>query len=153
MKYVISYGDGTYETVDGKLSTAMEIADANAKFTERTLSIYTVSGKRVAMRYWFYTLLYVDVSKNPIKFGENGFYADWEVFSDNSIVYVKHLYTNEVKAFLSIPLRLAVISAYAQSIGDWEAWNYNKYDSYIHETDHTVTALDWTTLKENKPFE
>ena len=130
MKYVISYGDGTYETVDGKLSTAMEIADANAKFTERTLSIYTVSGKRVAMRYWFYTLLYVDVSKNPIKFGENGFYADWEVFSDNSIVYVKHL-----------------------SIGDWEAWNYNKYDSYIHETDHTVTALDWTTLKENKPFE
>lgn len=43
--------------------------------------------------------------------------------------------------------RQAVICAYAQSISDWNTWDYDKYESQVLEGKNTYLLGDWCVLK------
>lgn len=43
----------------------------------------------------------------------------------------------------------AVISAYAQSLNDWNTWQYSeRYNHLVMETDNIVSCGDFTALKD-----
>lgn len=63
---------------------AMAYADNNAYYTGKDICIYEESMKIFAVRPWYdepYDAA-CDDSKNPIIFGQSGYYGDWQTRSD-----------------------------------------------------------------------
>lgn len=66
-----------------------------------------------------------------------------------SIIRVTNLATTEVKLYTQPPRR-AVICAYAQSRGDFNTWDYDKYESMVEVTRSGFLCGDWATLNEQE---
>ncbi len=84
-KYLINYGTGRgNKEILGTLEEAMELADENIAYTMKNVQIETEHSERiVAQRIWE-NADYDNVKKeeihDPIIFGSEGYYSDWEVF-------------------------------------------------------------------------
>lgn len=81
MKYTINYGTGTGNETANTLKEAMTKADKGAAYTHHDIVIMDNDEREVARRKWW-NVPYnpaEDESLDPIKFGKNGYYADWEI--------------------------------------------------------------------------
>jgi hypothetical protein len=64
------------------------------------------------------------------------------------MIVVHNLMTRDLYFYTCSP-REAVIAAYAQSLGDWNTWNYEeKYGHMPIEGNYSIAVGDFCTLKE-----
>lgn len=83
MKYIINYNTGAgNEMVEGSLDDAMRIATENLSYTQEDVKIYaadtTIDDEPVAILRW-YGCAPSDDDVVTCKFGDFGFYGEWEV--------------------------------------------------------------------------
>lgn len=64
-------------------------------------------------------------------------------------VAVKNLATRELQIYTCSP-REAVIAAYAQSLHDWNTWDYERYGMLVTEGKFTVTCIDFSAFKDKQ---
>lgn len=77
--YFINFHTGTGNMYGKNLTEAKSMADRNAGFTQRNISIENSDGKEICRRNW-YGVEYnkeEDDCEDPILFGTFGFYGDW----------------------------------------------------------------------------
>lgn len=58
------------------------------------------------------------------------------------LVRVVNLKTGETRDY-SLPATRAVVAAHAQSLGDWNTWNYEQYFRLVTQGKSTVACGDW----------
>ena len=96
MKYILDcdnrIGGGEY-IVFNSLEDAQAYADRRASYCQRDINIYSM--KHTYCRRWWGTCSGIEECKDPIQFGNFGFYGDWqEIDEDNS-----DLFRNALDAF------------------------------------------------------
>jgi len=65
---------------------------------------------------------------------------------------VMNLITQQKLTFTCTP-KQAVVAAYAQSIKDFNTWNYDeKYKSQLYEGKHTFLCGDFSVFKDGRQF-
>lgn len=78
--YYINYNTGAGNDYADTLEEAMQIADANACYTQQNITIEDIDGNAVAIRRWW-GVEYdpeTDYCEDPIDYGSWGYYGDWE---------------------------------------------------------------------------
>ncbi|MDP4153199.1 MAG: hypothetical protein Q8865_07170 [Bacillota bacterium] len=79
MKYIVNYHTGFGDfNVEGSINQAKQRADDEATFTQQPISIDDEFGTEVIHRHWNQKLYGIQLSENPLKFGEKGYYDDWK---------------------------------------------------------------------------
>lgn len=74
-------GAGNYEDI-GTIDEAMAVADKEACYTQKDIDIVK-DGEIVATRRWYGTAPSdEDEETDIIKFGDSGFYDDWEFYGE-----------------------------------------------------------------------
>jgi len=48
--------------------------------------------------------------------------------------------------------KMAVIAAYAQSLGDFNTWDYDKYNNLVEEGELTFFCGDFSSFKDGREF-
>lgn len=76
--FKIKYGTGAGNTTADTLDEAMSIADEGAAYTQEHISIEDAEGNVVARRFWWSCTEGIENEENPIRFGDFGFYGDWQ---------------------------------------------------------------------------
>lgn len=80
MKYYIDYNTGAGNEWGDTLEDAQRIADAGASYTQCPIVITDEDGNEVSRRNWW-GLAYDEnevPEENPIRFGNFGYYSDWQ---------------------------------------------------------------------------
>lgn len=86
-RYYIDYNTGAgNEWVEGTLAHAKRVADKGAAYTQQHIYIYEYDDSRtsralVAARKWYWHPSDIGQMRNPIAFGDSGYYGDWESYS------------------------------------------------------------------------
>ena len=69
------------------------------------------------------------------------------------MITVMNLSTTEKIQYFGCSPRQSVIAAYAQSLGDWNTWDYTKrYDSLVEEGKYTFLCGDFSVFKDGREF-
>lgn len=59
------------------LDEAMQYVDERCSYTADDLKICDINNDVIAYRRWYGCMDGIELCKNPIKFGNEGFYSDW----------------------------------------------------------------------------
>ena len=91
MMYIINWHTGVEDDAFDTLSEAMRFADANACYTQQSITIEDEDGNLICERHWWGTAICnLDdddiVLYDPIDFGAYGYYDDW-MTSDGEVIF------------------------------------------------------------------
>jgi len=67
------------------------------------------------------------------------------------MVTVKNLWEPSYKAIYSCSPKEAVIAAHAQSLGDFNTWDYQKYGHLVKEGEFTIGCGEFCALTKEVP--
>lgn len=83
-KYCICYHTGAGDLEADTIKEAKVLADCGAGYTQHDITIEDANGNVLYTRRWWGTEYDPDEDccKNPILFGDFGFYGDWERYDD-----------------------------------------------------------------------
>jgi hypothetical protein len=80
--YTINYNTdaGNTTVADSDVDNVLRVADAGAGYTQKPIDIYDDHGNCVATRRWIGCNDGVGDQTNPIRYGDLGYYADWQLY-------------------------------------------------------------------------
>lgn len=64
--------------IDGTLDYALKVADRNCECSQDDIVLLNSNLKPVAVRRWFGCRDGIEECSNPIDYGTQGYYSDWE---------------------------------------------------------------------------